>query len=70
MMLALARWRSGDVTDCKSVNPGSIPGRASRMRNQRVLPLGRVFPYMGSELVEKPLQIMQHIDLEFVVHLG
>jgi hypothetical protein len=24
-----ARWRSGDVEDCKSSHPGSIPGRAS-----------------------------------------
>ena len=24
-----ARWRSGDAADCKSVHPGSIPGRAS-----------------------------------------
>ncbi len=25
----MARWRSGDAADCKSVHPGSIPGRAS-----------------------------------------
>ncbi len=25
-----ARWRSGDVADCKSAYPGSIPGRASK----------------------------------------
>ncbi len=24
-----ARWRSGDAEDCKSLHPGSIPGRAS-----------------------------------------
>ena len=24
-----ARWRSGDVEDCKSSHPGSIPGQAS-----------------------------------------
>ena len=26
-----ARWRSGDVEDCKSSHPGSIPGRASNL---------------------------------------
>ena len=25
----LARWQSGDAADCKSVNAGSIPTRAS-----------------------------------------
>ena len=27
--LNLARWQSGDAADCKSVNAGSIPTRAS-----------------------------------------
>jgi hypothetical protein len=25
----MATWRSGDVADCKSAHPGSIPGVAS-----------------------------------------
>ena len=29
-----ARWRSGDVEDCKSSHPGSIPGRASNLSVQ------------------------------------
>ena len=29
-----ARWRSGDVEDCKSSHPGSIPGRASNFSVQ------------------------------------
>lgn len=27
----MARWQSGYAADCKSVNPGSIPGCASRL---------------------------------------
>ncbi len=30
-----ARWRSGDVEDCKSSHPGSIPGRASNLISYR-----------------------------------
>ena len=28
----MASWRSGDAPDCKSGNPGSIPGEASSSR--------------------------------------
>ena len=27
----MARWQNGDVADCKSVNAGSIPARASKL---------------------------------------
>jgi hypothetical protein len=29
-----ASWRSGDVADCKSAHPGSIPGEASKFLNK------------------------------------
>src|ERR1700759_4161962 len=29
-----ATWRSGDAADCKSANPGSIPGVASNLRSR------------------------------------
>ena len=32
---ALARWRSGDAADCKSVYAGSIPARASNLKMVR-----------------------------------
>jgi len=35
---ATARWRSGDVEDCKSSHPGSIPGRASSAKPDQCKP--------------------------------
>ena len=35
-----ARWRSGDAEDCKSLHPGSIPGRASSGPSQSGRPIG------------------------------
>ena len=32
--------------------------------------LSRVFPDMRFELVEESLEIMQHVDLKFVIYLG
>jgi hypothetical protein len=32
-----ASWRSGDVADCKSAHPGSIPGEASNSLFSRSL---------------------------------
>ena len=46
----MARWRSGDAADCKSVHPGSIPGRASTA-SRRSIPLiilARVFSRASS----------------------
>ena len=35
-----ATWRSGDAADCKSANPGSIPGVASTLFTPRIFYLG------------------------------
>lgn len=45
-----ATWRSGDAPDCKSVNPGSIPGVASIISFAVVIPAMMFAPPQGFAL--------------------
>lgn len=52
---ATARWRSGYAEDCKSLHPGSIPGRASRFSRQGKA-LRRIFRGIGREPLKLPCE--------------
>ncbi len=49
-----ARWRSGDVEDCKSSHPGSIPGRASSFKSFRCYMTRRTAAIERSDLMRGP----------------